>query len=294
MSFIHRRGCSVGSELGVLAISLSLLTACGSNEDNPEGGSTASATQTQGAGTSTTTAASQTSATMTTTTATTGAAAVTTTGASDGASTASQSASTGGASSASSTGGASSSSDTSSGAGGGQGQAFTLSSPAFAGVEGCSASNASVCDLFPDENISYMEGPNNSPELNWAGVPAGTQSFVVGFYDLTSGQPLWAIWNLSADLSGLPANIDKSTATPANLPGSQQSNATFAEGDGYFGPSSPCNVYQFVVHALSVPTVTPSQPEYVAVVLNEIAELGEVILGSATLSARTNYQMMCE
>lgn len=139
-----------------------------------------------------------------------------------------------------------------------------------------------------------MESPNNSPALDWVGVPAGTQSFVVGLFDLTYAQPLWALWNIPADLSGLPANIDKDTATPAMPAGTHQSNATFAEGDGYFGPESACNVYEFVVYALSTPTLAPSQPEYVALVLGEVQALGDAILGSATLRARSNYGMMCE
>jgi phosphatidylethanolamine-binding protein (PEBP) family uncharacterized protein len=158
----------------------------------------------------------------------------------------------------------------------------------------CSATNPSVCDVFPDENISYMESPNASPKLDWTGAPPGTRSFAIGLVDLSYGQPLWAIWNISADVSGLPANIEKDTATPAVPAGAQQSNATFAEGDGYFGPESACNVYQFVLYALSAPTFSPSQPEYVAVVLGELEAAGDVILGSTTLNARANYGMMCD
>jgi len=176
----------------------------------------------------------------------------------------------------------------------GQGElVFTLSSPAFAGVAECSATNPSVCGVFPDENISYMQSPNNSPAFDWVGVPAGTQSFALGLSDVSYGQPLWAIWNLPADLSGLPANLAKDTAMLALPAGAQQGNATFAEGDGYFGPESPCNVYQFTLYALSTPTFSPSQPEYVAVVLGELEALGGVILGSATLRGRTNYASMC-
>lgn len=151
-----------------------------------------------------------------------------------------------------------------------------------------------MCGVFPDENISYMQSPNNSPALVWTGAPPGTQSFAIGLSDVSYGQPLWAIWNIPATLSALPANIEKGTATPAVVAGSQQSNATFAEGDGYFGPESPCNVYQFVLYALGTPTFSPSQPEYVAVVLGELEALGGTILGSATLRARANYAAMCE
>lgn len=272
----------------VLLVSLYLLSACSSNEGTASSDATASSSGTSATGTLTTSGSQ--SAGATTATGTTGAE---TASVSTGTATAIASSAGTTTATASSTGGASS--ETASTGGGGQaGQDFTLSSPAVESVSECSATNPSVCDVFPDENISYMESPNNSPQLDWTNAPAGTQSFAVSLADVSYGQPLWTIWNIPAGVSGLPANLDKDTAMLSVPAGAQQSNATFAEGDGYFGPESPCNVYQFVVYALSTPTFAPSQPEYAAVVLGELEALGDELLGSATLSARTNYGAMCE
>jgi len=276
---IHTASLYIERTCPVLGVSLCLLLACSSNEGTGGGDSTATNTQTSVTGDPITTGGSQTLG-STTSTGTTGAA---TASASSGTLTASVT-SAGGASSVTA----------SSGGGGQAGQTFTLSSPAFEGVADCSATNPSVCDVFSDENISYMESPNNSPQLDWTGAPPGTQSFAVSLADVSYGQPLWTIWNIPADVRGLPANLQKDTAMPAVPAGAQQCNATFAEGDGYFGPESPCNVYQFVVYALAMPTFAPSQPEYAAVVLGELEALGDQLLGSATLSARTNYGAMCE
>ena len=81
---------------------------------------------------------------------------------------------------------------------------------------------------------------------------------------------------------------------PAHPAGSTQSNATFADGSGYFGPQAACNVYQFELFALSVDTFTPTQPDYVALVRAELQEATESTLGRATLTARSNYMMQCE
>ena len=269
---LHPASLDTGRAFSVLGVSLCLLSACSSNEGTAAGDPTATATTTS----------TETSVTgdPTTTAGTTGAQ---TASASSGTLTASVS-STGGASSGTA----------SSGGGGQAGQTFTLTSPAFEGVSDCSATNPGVCDVFPDENISYMESPNLSPKLDWVGAPPGTQSFAVSLADLSYGQPLWTLWNIPTDASGLPANLEKDTAMPAVPAGAQQSNATFADGDGYFGPESPCNVYQFVVYALSTPTFSPSKPEYAAVVLGELEALGDQLLGTAALRARSNYGAMCE
>ena len=171
---------------------------------------------------------------------------------------------------------------------------LTLTSPAFENIADCSETNPAPCDVFPDENISYMQQPNISPELHWTGVPEGTQSFAIAFVDLSFGQPHWVLWNIPGDVTTLPANLPKDTAMPDTPAGSKQSNATFADGDGYFGPQAPCNVYQFELYALSLETFSSTADTYAAVVRSELQALGDAIVGFATLSARTNYMMMCE
>jgi hypothetical protein len=184
----------------------------------------------------------------------------------------------------------------SSGAVGGNGS-FTITSPAFRNIEGCSVDNPSPCDVFPDENVSYMEHANLSPELHWTGAPSGTQSFAIVLVDATFGQAHWVLWNIPASVTMLPANVAKDTAMPAVPAGSQQANANFAteEGDGYFGPHLPCNVFEFVSYALATDTFSPMDPESAVLVAIELQELGDPVLGSAKLTGRSNdYMMMCE
>jgi Raf kinase inhibitor-like YbhB/YbcL family protein len=199
-----------------------------------------------------------------------------------------------------STGGTSTDGGTSTGgdtAGSAQGGGtFILESPAFRNVAGCSLETPDPCEVFPDENVSYMDRPNISPELRWAGVPAGTQSFALVLFDVTYGQTHWALWNIPANVTVLAANVAKDTATPATPAGARQSNANFAPGgDGYFGPHVPCNVFQFVLYALSISTFSPMDPESAVLVGIELQELGDPVLGKAILTGRaSDYMMTCE
>ncbi len=177
--------------------------------------------------------------------------------------------------------------------------AFALTSPAFDSLPGCAVEAPAACDVFPDENVSYMDRPNLSPELRWTGAPSGTQSFAIVLMDATYGQAHWAIWNIPADVTMLAANIPKDTAMPSTPTGSRQSNANFATygGDGYFGPHVPCNVFEFEIYALSTPTFSPTDPDsavLVSIELHELHELKESVLGLATLVGRSgDYGMTC-
>lgn len=188
---------------------------------------------------------------------------------------------------------ASASSDAGSGAG-----TFTLTSPALTNVAGCSKDMPAPCKVFPEENVSYMktaasDTENLSPELNWTSVPAGTKSFAVVLQDLTNGMAHWVLWNIPGSATKLDKNVPKGSAMPATPAGSQQCNANFAAGDGYFGPGSRCNVYEFVVYALSAPTFSPMPATDAGQVRTQLQALGAGILGSASLRGRANYMMMC-
>ena len=182
------------------------------------------------------------------------------------------------------------------GAGGASGGAFTLTNPDFANMEGCSKDMASSCAVFPRDLASYMQGPNISPELHWNGVPAGTMSFALILQDLTNGNAHWAIWNIAGTETGVAEDIDKDTAMPAIPAGSQQTNATFANSttmDGYFGPGSSCNVYEFVLYALSVAKFTPASTTDANAVRTALEGAGSMLLGKASLRGRQNYNDMC-
>jgi Raf kinase inhibitor-like YbhB/YbcL family protein len=180
----------------------------------------------------------------------------------------------------------------------GGGTTFTVMSPSLLNVAGCSKDMASACKVFPEENVSYMqdaasETENISPELSWTGVPAGTKSFAVVLQDLTNGMAHWVLWNVPGSAVKLDKNVAKSSAMPAAPAGSQQCNASFAAGNGYFGPGSKCNVYEFVVYALGRPMFSPTPATDAGQVRTQLQALGADILATASLRGRANYMMMC-
>ncbi len=180
------------------------------------------------------------------------------------------------------------------------GSSFSLTSPAFETVLGCSNENPSVCDVFPDENVSYMDNANLSPELHWTDAPEGTQSFALVLFDVTYGQAHWALWNIPADSTMVAANVAQDTDMPPSPVGSRQANANFAttSESGYFGPHLPCNVFEFQLYALSTSSFSPTNPDssvLVSIELAELADVGETVLGVATLVGRSNdYMMTCQ
>ncbi len=64
-----------------------------------------------------------------------------------------------------------------------------------------------TCDVFPNENLSYVKSMNVSPELSWSGAPAGTQSYAILLEDVTINQAHWVIWNIAGSVSTVAANI---------------------------------------------------------------------------------------
>jgi phosphatidylethanolamine-binding protein (PEBP) family uncharacterized protein len=176
------------------------------------------------------------------------------------------------------------------------GGAFTLTSPAFDGVAGCDEDNASLCDDLPAEMESYMGGMSISPELNWTGAPAGTMSFAIVFRDLTFNDfTHWVIWNIPGTATGIPGNIDRTTANPDPPAGSQQASlGSGAEDHGFYGPGSDCNVYGFILFALSVPTFSPNQATNQTQVRTQLENLGGQILGQVTHNGHQNYMGTCQ
>src|SRR5690606_27616939 len=85
----------------------------------------------------------------------------------------------------------------------GGGGEFTLTTPAFENKAGCAKDAKMSCDTFPPEHTNFGNGTMKSvsPELNWTGAPAGTQSFAILLQDLSNGQAHWVIWNLPGSLT---------------------------------------------------------------------------------------------
>jgi Raf kinase inhibitor-like YbhB/YbcL family protein len=169
----------------------------------------------------------------------------------------------------------------------GGGGAFALSTTAFENKAGCSKTDKQSCGTFPTENTNYGSGmmKNVSPPLAWTNVPAGTQSFAVVFQDLSNGMAHWVLWNIPAATMSLPAGVPTG-AMPAMPAGSRQ--VSISQNGGYFGPGAPCNVYEFIVYALSQPMISPPMPTQLSGVRTYVQGLGTGILGQAAIRARSD------
>jgi Raf kinase inhibitor-like YbhB/YbcL family protein len=182
------------------------------------------------------------------------------------------------------TGGAATAGSTSEG--GATSGTFTVTSPGWMNMAGCAANMSSSC-----ANEITRSGAGTSPELHWTGAPAGAKSFAVVLQDLSGGSTHWVIWNIPATTTMLPANVDRTTAMPAMPAGAQQcgKGTDAATKYGYIGPGAPCNVYEFMVYALSAATFSPTSTTDPAAVRTQLNALdASALLGTAALRGRTN------
>jgi Raf kinase inhibitor-like YbhB/YbcL family protein len=116
-------------------------------------------------------------------------------------------------------------------------------------------------------------GDQTSPELTWANVPAGTQSFVLNMLDPdvalqrgTETQAHWVVWNIPASATSLPEGMKPGPELPN---GAQQISAS---GRQYRGPGAaatgPMHHYTIELYALDtkldVPASTAAQPSAAA------------------------------
>lgn len=148
------------------------------------------------------------------------------------------------------------------------GGTFTLTSPAF--MEG---------GAIPLDNACY--GANLSPQLDWTNAPPETASFAVFFRDLTIDFEHSAIFDIPADLDGLPADVDK-TAMPADVPGATQPRS-YANTFGYAGPCpGSAHTYEFTVYAIDVANLAELDQNSSLVEVQTV--LDQHALASATLS----------
>jgi Raf kinase inhibitor-like YbhB/YbcL family protein len=162
-------------------------------------------------------------------------------------------------------------------------------------VAGCAPPGASsTCDDLPTEIT--RSGAGTSPELRWTGAPSGTKSFAVVLQDLSGNSTHWTIWNIPSTATGLPANVERTTAMPASPAGAQQcgKGTDAATKFGYIGPGAACNVYEFTVYALSVSPFAATAGSCAsttdaASIRTQLNGLNATtLLGTATLRGRTN------
>jgi phosphatidylethanolamine-binding protein (PEBP) family uncharacterized protein len=169
--------------------------------------------------------------------------------------------------------------------GSGGGGAFTLTIDGFTPMAGCGPMTmASSCAVWPRDLQQWMQGPNMSPAMSWTNPPAGTMSFAVSLLDLSNGNEHWVLWNL-------PANT---TMLAEDVPDDMMNQASIGSGNGYFGPGSNCNVYEFSVYALAMAMFSPdnaTDPADVFMELNGLAS--SELLGKASVRGRQNFSGDC-
>jgi Raf kinase inhibitor-like YbhB/YbcL family protein len=117
--------------------------------------------------------------------------------------------------------------------GGGEGgvgqQQFTLSSTAF-------RNNGAIPLKYASAELG---GQDVSPPLQWSNPPAGTRSFVITCIDLDAdGFVHWVVYDIPANLSGLPENVPKQPQPQVNGAQVKQGQNEFG-GVGYGGPEPP-------------------------------------------------------
>ena len=113
--------------------------------------------------------------------------------------------------------------------------------------------------VLPGKNVFNgfgHSGENQSPQLEWADAPEGTQSFALTMYDpdapTGSGFWHWVVVDLPATTTELPSGIGSGTAT---LPAGARQTRTDMGNQGYIGaapPPGPQHRYIFTLYALKV------------------------------------------
>jgi Raf kinase inhibitor-like YbhB/YbcL family protein len=141
---------------------------------------------------------------------------------------------------------------TSGNGGSGGASAFTLTSTTF--MDGGD---------FPDANT--CAGADESPALSWTTGPTGTMSYAVVLLDTDNDLNHWAIWDIPASVTSLPAALSEMAMPPMPV-GAKQRN--FQGAGGYFGPcpSGMEHTYRFTVYALPVAMLTGTYSSTDAVV----------------------------
>lgn len=114
--------------------------------------------------------------------------------------------------------------------------AFALASAAF--EDGATIPRVYTCD-----------GPDMSPPLYWAEIPAGTNSFALVIDDPDAPDPKaprmrwvhWVVYDIPADCVGLPEHV-----TERSLPPGARQGANDWRQPGYRGPCPPVGEHRYV------------------------------------------------
>ena len=99
--------------------------------------------------------------------------------------------------------------------------------------------------VFPPRHSAPM---NISPPFSWGTGPAGTMSYAITMYDLSIGNPHFAMWDIPSTETGLPTNIPH-----VAMPGPPAPAGMRQTPNGFQGPGgTTMNMYEIRLWALKV------------------------------------------
>ena len=112
---------------------------------------------------------------------------------------------------------------------------------------------------------SMAGGENTSPDLQWSGVPEGTQSIAVTCYDpdapTSVGFVHWVLFNIDPSVT----RLESGAGAPGSEPTGSVAGYTDFGGPGYGGaapPPGPAHHYHFTVYALDTKLDLDSSATY--------------------------------
>jgi Raf kinase inhibitor-like YbhB/YbcL family protein len=126
-------------------------------------------------------------------------------------------------------------------------------------------------------------GANVSPPLSWTAGPEGTKSYAIVFVDTDNGLTHSAIYDIPADTTSLPENVENEYE-PSDVPGAKQPKSYKPTVFGYAGPCPNAkHTYVWTIYAIDVDAL-PDTSE--TTTKEQIATLAKAHdLASAKLSA---------
>jgi Raf kinase inhibitor-like YbhB/YbcL family protein len=96
------------------------------------------------------------------------------------------------------------------------------------------------------------KGTNVSPPLEWTKGPEGTKSYTIVFVDTDNGLTHSAIYDIPADVTSLPENVEN-TYEPSEVPGAKQPKSYKSTVFGYAGPCPNAeHTYVWTIYAIDV------------------------------------------
>ena len=108
-------------------------------------------------------------------------------------------------------------------------------------------------------NALDCHGPNISPEMHWSNAPAGTKSFVLVLDDFEArggdGFIHWAIYNIPATVTSIPANAGASDGDIPNVGRHAYNDFLKRSYGGPCPPEGPPHKYRFTLYALDIPSI---------------------------------------